>query len=951
MENGKYFGEISYNAEPAVLPKLREWKGGIGTVKITEKSRIAIRHRDFRAEAEIVRDYIADILGSDIEIVTGDEVEGDIVIGYTDAKELGKEGYTVELSDRITILAHSNIGALYGGSTVSQMLTLYDGFELPKGYIRDYPAYEVRASMLDVSGHYIPIDYLTDMSKYLAYFKVNQIHIHVNENAGQNAKGFRIESKRYPQINATVGKNVYTQEEYRAYQTELLKYGVKVITEIDSPAHAGFAGLYDPSLVMANATGKLDIINNYDGCIDFMKGLVDEFINGYDGNPPVIIDEIDTIHLGMDEYTHDHVKYKQYMKEICDYANSLGKRVHVWSSLKTADFAEELPISPDNVTVNYWGDADLKAYAEEGFPAISNYPRMLYVLPGETNCFGDWSDVPNLYDNYEANKISPSMTIDESSPLLLGVEGAIWHHWNCGASKEGIFARARDQMLLVSEKAWHGKTDEVTGKEFEARLRILQNLVPVVDPQSFVSSNEDGVIADYDFENTENGTVKDNAQGIDATLEGLSVNGSELTLDGAGYLSLPVKQVGFPYTVSFGLTYSSTTSGVLFAGGDATFRLNKDGDGKLTFTRELYSYAFDFNFAKNVHYNITLLCDKENLSLYIDGVYVEDAHVTSMETYSQNFEHVYFSESVLPCARIGEGIVGAMDNLTILGTADKDAFSGLTDIGYRNLALGKKVTASGTEAKDKWLPENAVDGITEIDDLKVSLNRVDDAWLTIDLGKAYYVDEIRIRFFKAPAAYKFLVSQDGVNFTEVYDQPAANAGKRSGEVINLGEMIEARYVKYQQVKMFSRGSNDNVESYSGVIGEIEVMGTEICIEALQKAENYLETLSGDAKTHFYNRVTLVKRIINRGNVHVSALAVKLLYEEYERMRSSSYSVETSEDSIYNALLNMKPRNEAISDSAYIEYETAYKLLLSAYINSGSTEAVKTNRLSLLIKAT
>ena len=75
MENGKYFGEISYNAEPAVLPKLREWKGGIGTVKITEKSRIAIRHRDFRAEAEIVRDYIADILGSDIEIVTGDAVE------------------------------------------------------------------------------------------------------------------------------------------------------------------------------------------------------------------------------------------------------------------------------------------------------------------------------------------------------------------------------------------------------------------------------------------------------------------------------------------------------------------------------------------------------------------------------------------------------------------------------------------------------------------------------------------------------------------------------------------------------------------------------------------------------------------------------------------------------------------------------------------------------------
>ncbi len=357
---GKYNIEASDNKEPAVLPKLQEWKGGVGTVSVTNASRIVVAHSAFMPQAELIGEYIADIMGAPLEIVTGESAEGDIVIGYTDAKELGKEGYTVELSDRITILAYSATGALYGGTTVAQMLTLYEGYELPKGYIRDYPAYETRAYMLDVARHYVPLEYLTEMSKYLAYFKVNQIHVHINDNSGQQDYAFRVESKRYPEINSSLGDNIYSQEDYRAYQTELLKFGVKVITELDSPAHAGFAGLYDSSLVISSAKGELDLTSNYNGVMTFMKGLVDEFVNGYDGNPSVIIDEIDTVHLGMDEYYHNYTQYKVYMKEICDYAISLGKHVQVWSALKTADFTEELPISPEDIIVNYWGDADMR---------------------------------------------------------------------------------------------------------------------------------------------------------------------------------------------------------------------------------------------------------------------------------------------------------------------------------------------------------------------------------------------------------------------------------------------------------------------------------------------------------------------------------------------------------------------------------------------------------------
>ncbi|MBQ9115697.1 MAG: discoidin domain-containing protein, partial [Clostridia bacterium] len=1101
--SGRFKAEDGDNAEPAVLPKLREWKGGNGTVSVTEASRIVVTHAAFLPQAELINEYIADIMGEALPIVTESAMAGDIVIGYTDAKELGDEGYTVELSDRVTVLAYNGVGALYGGTTVAQLLTLYEGYALPKGMIRDYPAYEVRSSMMDVARHYVPLDYLTEMSKYLAYFKVNQIHVHINDNGGQQGSAFRVESKKYPAINAAyLNGNIYSQEDYRAYQKEMLRYGVKVITEIDSPGHAGFAGLYDKSLVIANATGYLDLVNNYDGNIEFMQGLLDEFIVGDEENPPVILNEIDTIHLGMDEYSHDHARYKDYMSDICAYAKSLGKTVQIWSSLKTADFSEELPVSPEDVLVNYWGDADLKAYASEGFFGISNYPSKLYVVPGGANAFGDRVDIVSVYDSYEANVVSGSMTLSESSPLLLGVEGAIWNDFNRATSKEGYFDRVRDQMLLVSEKAWHGKAEGVTGEQFEARVRSLQNLVPMVDPASFVPANGDGVIAEYDFANVENGTVKDTANGLDATLNGLSVSRvggkSVLTLDGKGYMALPVKQIGFPYTVNFGLTYSSTTSGVLFAGGDSTFWLNADGDGKITFTRELHSYAFNFVFKKNVSYDVTLLCNGERLSLYVDGVYVEDAHVTAAATERKNLASGYFSDAVLSTARVGEGIIGTLDGLTILGTADGESLSGLENMKYKNLALGKVTSASGTEVNYKWGPENAVDGITQGSDFKVSLNRVDNAWLTIDLGAVYYVDTVKIYFVQSPVAYKVLISNDGVNYTEVYDQPAANAAKASTDVIGLGEGVSARFIKYQQVEMFSATlSSGAVARYSGSFAEIEVYGSEMAItenlalgkevvecspnekgttgvpsdltdgnnvaswenrvcfdggysayfivdlagdypindvniywyqvpnkyqvyvsdnksdwtlvyegisanggklstdvirvggsvsaryvkviqtekfadgkgrlywgnlseievigitgdvELLDSVNEYLATLSGDAYTHLYNRIKLVKKIITGGNTELSALAIKFLREECDRMQASDYTVDTEYTDLYRAVLDVKFRKHASSDAAYGEYQAAYKLALSAYMNSGTDSATRTDRLSLVNKA-
>ena len=62
---------------------------------------------------------------------------------------------------------------------------------------------------------------------------------------------FRVESKVYPQLNEGLPKDqVYSQEAYKAYQKDAKKYGVDVVTEIDTPAHAGAFANIDESLLM-----------------------------------------------------------------------------------------------------------------------------------------------------------------------------------------------------------------------------------------------------------------------------------------------------------------------------------------------------------------------------------------------------------------------------------------------------------------------------------------------------------------------------------------------------------------------------------------------------------------------------------------------------------------------------------------------------------------------------
>ncbi|RVE47860.1 hypothetical protein evm_007491 [Chilo suppressalis] len=154
---------------------------------------------------------------------------------------------TKESGVAVRIDAENVYGMRHGLETFSQLVTSDKpdhsrqtecGLRIVIGAkIRDKPAYKHRGLVLDTSRHFIPMKDIKRMIDGMASTKMNVFHWHVTD-----SHSFPLESTRVPQFTrygAYSSSEIYSAEEVR----QLIKYaqirGVRVIIEIDAPAHAG----------------------------------------------------------------------------------------------------------------------------------------------------------------------------------------------------------------------------------------------------------------------------------------------------------------------------------------------------------------------------------------------------------------------------------------------------------------------------------------------------------------------------------------------------------------------------------------------------------------------------------------------------------------------------------------------------------------------------------------
>lgn len=842
--NEEFFPKVDNgNKEPKVIPSLQEWYGLEGDFNLTEGSRILINDKnnvDLMKVAKLFNESIKDFKGIELEIVevSSDESvkEGDIYIEsqLEDKYEVGKEGYFTQVQDSIKIYSSYYTGALYGTTTLLQILWQDENHSsIPCGVIRDFPKYEVRGAMLDVARMPMRMEFLEDYSKILSWYKINEFHIHLNDNQwapqGTNFNkpenwdsvysAFRLESKNHPGLkpsNDDLNDPYYTQEEFVNLQKDAMNRGMEVVPEIDTPAHSLPFTKYNREKGTPINSEKywfdhIDI-DNPEGA-KFIKGLFDEFL---DEENPIFLG--DTVHLGIDEYdTRVGDKFRKYAADMSQYLIDKGKTPRVWGSLKP--FNGETMLPKDTI-IDVWslGWEDPKARIDEGYKLVNVPQPYTYITPSRWH--KDFMNTQYVYNNWEPVQFDGNISLPLGEPNLLGGKMAIWGD----ESMEGIVETDLHERLLpavatIGEKTWRGNREDKDYTEFMKTFNSLDE-GPNTEVSREVESKSD-IVLEYDFKtsdgrdtsgNAYNGTIKNGEFKEEEANKYLSLNGETV-------LETPLKAITYPYTVSFDLKVEELGNVMnIFSGYEGELKVLEDGT--LSIRRSFYEQNFDYKLQKDKWTNITLVGTFENLALYVDGEFVQQLHSNRKHDNSIVSGQEFYTTFVLPLEKIGEGLKGGIDNIKLYNRVLSDEAIGGEKNSKVNLACGKDAYSSSNDLlyTNEW---RATDGNIKNEGSKWVSKNSDNQWLMVDLGKVTDINEVLVRWSNPASEFSIEISEDGENWNKI------SSVTNNLEKINSIEFgkEKARYVRVNCTK------RTNNSPYS--ILELEVYGEQEKADSLQ----------------------------------------------------------------------------------------------------------------------
>ena len=613
--------------KPFVIPELKEWTAKKGYFTFDEGSRIVYNQKQpelVRVAQQLSDDYYK-MFNRKLQIVSGASRVGDIEIVLHPDKHLGKEGYSIVLSDRVVISAPEAIGIYWGTRTLLQLAEQNDNQRIPRGVIRDYPDSSIRGFMLDCGRKFIPMSYLNDLVKVMSYYKMNTLQIHLNDNGfkqyfdhnwGKTYAAFRLESDTYPGLTAFDG--FYTKAEFREFQKWSVNYGIEIIPEIDVPAHSLCFSQYMPEIGSEKyGMDHLDLFSSK--TYDFLDGLFKEYLEGDD---PVFCGK--RVHIGTDEYSNEDRKVVEKFRYFTDHyirlVESYGKQACLWGALTHAK--GETPVKSENVIMSNWsiGFANPKDMIAEGYQLISIPDRLLYIVPGAPY-YHDYLNLKQLYEEWTPGQIGGE-ALAEDNPAILGGMFALWNdHVGNGISIKDIHHRIFPAMQTLSVKTWTRDQASLSFADFNKKRKILSE-APGVNQLARVG---DGISLVYETE--------------------------EITPGSA----IGLTEIGYNYTVSFDLQSMNETEGTeLFRSPNAVFYLSDPICGLLGFARDGYLNTFRYKVRDGENDHIQISGDSCSTTLKVNGKVIDHMNI-QMNYYNQGKDSLeYYRTLVFPLEKAGK---------------------------------------------------------------------------------------------------------------------------------------------------------------------------------------------------------------------------------------------------------------------------------------------------------
>lgn len=344
-----------------------------------------------------------------------------------------EEAYALTVSsDSVILEATTETGIFRGLQTIKQLAFELNGRRYLKGCtLVDWPAFAVRGFMQDVGRNFQSMDMLKEQIDVLAAYKFNVFHFHVTENPG-----WRLESKKYPQLNAAESMTrqkgkYYTQDDFKELVAYCLERKITLIPEFDIPGHSaafrkafGFEAMSDPQVQPV----LIDLI-------DELCSLASAEVMPY-------------IHLGTDEVWHN------YEEPAPTLLPALVERVTQHHQRKLIVWRPGQHIAEDSVSITQlWSSG---GHPKPGHPYLDS--RLNYL-----NHLDPLAGIPQLY----FERINGA---EHGDSLALGGILCCWNDNNVNDAYAILKQNpVYPGILTYSETSWTGQK-QVLGEKYLAKL-------------------------------------------------------------------------------------------------------------------------------------------------------------------------------------------------------------------------------------------------------------------------------------------------------------------------------------------------------------------------------------------------------------------------------------------------------------------------------------------------
>ena len=614
------------NPKPFVVPELKQWTGKDGNFTPGKDARIVCtsQNPELLRIARMFADDYQQMFGQTLSVAQGKATSGDFVLSLSADKKLGEEGYAIKITDRVAISAPTPTGLYWSTRTLLQLAEQNQERSLPQGTIRDYPDYPLRGFMIDCGRKFIPMAYLQDLVKIMAYYKMNTLQVHLNDNGfkqyfehnwDKTYAAFRLESETYPGLTARDGS--YSKKEFLDFQKQAASNFVEIIPEIDVPAHSLALTHYKPEIGSKEyGMDHLDLFKPE--TYEFVDALFKEYL---EGDNPVFVGK--RVHIGTDEYSNakkDVVeKFRAFTDHYIRFVEGFGKQAVVWGALSHAK--GDTPVKSENVVMNAWynGYADPATMIKDGYQLISIPDGLVYIVP-KAGYYYDYLNEPYLYKEWTPAHIGKAV-FDERHPSILGGMFAIWNdHVGNGISVKDIHHRIFSPLQTLSVKMWTGAQTGIPYETFNEKRALLSE-APGVNQLARIGKKPELV---YERSTVAPGSTSD------------------------------YPEIGYNYTVSFDITGAKESEGTeLFRSPNAVFYLSDPIRGMMGFARDGYLNTFPYKVNPGEKATIQIEGNNCSTTLRVNGKVVDEMNTQKLYFNAGKDSMNYVRTLVFPLEKAG----------------------------------------------------------------------------------------------------------------------------------------------------------------------------------------------------------------------------------------------------------------------------------------------------------